>query len=216
MLGKILKTMFVLLFFSFTICSLNCCADKKEERVVLEPGCYAVFHTSLGNITCLLYEKETPVTTAYFIGLAEGTKEWIDPKTGNKEKRRFYDGLIFHRVIPGFMIQGGDPKGDGTGGPGYKFKDEFNPDLNFDCPGRLAMANAGPDTNGSQFFITHKPTPWLNHRHTIFGQVVEGQGVVDKIGRVKTAAGNRPRENVIIQKLEIIRIDEKREKSGSR
>lgn len=174
----------------------------------LKPGTYAVFDTSMGEIICELYEKEAPKTVANFVGLAEGTKEWTDPKTGKKVKKRFYDGLIFHRVIPDFMIQGGDPKGDGTGGPGYKFEDEIKPDLVFDKPGRLAMANAGPNTNGSQFFITQKPTPWLNGRHTIFGQVVKGQGVVDKIGGAKRDRRDRPLEDVVIKKLTILRVEE--------
>ena len=149
----------------------------------MKPGLYAVFHTSKGKIVCVLFEKEAPKTVANFTGLAEGTKEWTDPKTRTKVKKRFYDGLIFHRVIPNFMIQGGDPLGTGTGGPGYKFEDEFSANLKFDKPGRLAMANAGPNTNGSQFFITHVPTPHLNNAHTIFGEVKGSadQAVVDSI-----------------------------------
>lgn len=209
MLAKISKSTFILLLLSLSLLSFTCCADKKKDKdkeTSLAPGLYAVFHTTLGKITCILYEKEAPETVENFVALAEGTKEWTDPKTGNMVKKRFYDGLIFHRVIPKFMIQGGDPRGDGTGGPGYQFKDEFNPDLIFDRPGILAMANSGPNTNGSQFFITHKPTPWLNHRHTIFGQAVEGKDIVDKIVEVRKNRVNRPLEDVIIEKLEIIRI----------
>jgi len=163
----------------------------------------------MGNITCILFEKEAPKTVANFVGLTNGTKEWTDPKTGKKVKKRFYDGLIFHRVIPDFMIQCGDPTGTGRGDPGYKFEDEFHPALKFDKPGRLAMANSGPNTNGSQFFITHVPTPWLNNKHTIFGQVIEGQDVVDSIGNVKKDGGNKPLEDVVINKLEIRKIKTK-------
>jgi len=180
--------------------------SKEEKETSLKPGLYAIFHTSKGDITCVLFEKEAPKTIDNFVGLANGTKEWTDPKTGKKVKKRFYDGLIFHRVISNFMIQGGDPEGTGRGGPGYRFEDEFNSDLKFDKPGRLAMANAGPNTNGSQFFITTVPTPWLNNKHTIFGQVIEGQDVTDKIEEVKKGMGDKPLEDVVIQKLEIKRI----------
>src|SRR4029077_5331467 len=132
-----------------------------------------------GTITVTLFDKQAPVTIANFMGLANGTKEYKDPKTGQMKKSKFYDGLTFHRVIPNFMIQGGDPLGTGTGGPGYKFEDEFVSDLVFDKPGKLAMANSGPATNGSQFFITVAPTPWLNGHHTIFGQITKGQDVAD-------------------------------------
>ena len=176
------------------------------KEASLKSGLYAIFHTSEGEITCMLYEGEAPKTIDNFVGLANGAKEWTDPKTGKKVKERFYDGLIFHRVIPDFMIQGGDPEGTGRGGPGYRFEDECHPDLKFDKPGRLAMANAGPNTNGSQFFITHVPTPWLDNKHTIFGQVVEGQDVVDKIGGVKKDRGDKPLDDVVIQKLEITKI----------
>lgn len=169
------------------------------------PGLYAVFDTSLGKITCQLFEKEAPKTVANFVGLAEGTKEWLDPKMNQKVKKRFYDGLMFHRVIPDFMIQGGDPLGNGRGGPGYRFEDEFHPDLKFDRPGRLAMANAGPNTNGSQFFITEVPTPHLDQRHTIFGQCIEGMEIVAKIARAPTGAMNRPIQDAVIQKLIILR-----------
>jgi peptidyl-prolyl cis-trans isomerase A (cyclophilin A) len=170
----------------------------------LSPGTYAVFETSLGKITVRLFEKEAPKTVANFVGLADGTKEWTDPKSRQPVKKRFYDGLIFHRVIPNFMIQGGDPLGSGMGGPGYKFEDEFSPNLKFDQPGRLAMANAGPNTNGSQFFITEAPTPHLTNRHTIFGQVVEGQEVVNKIARVPRDGNDRPNTPVVIQKVTIL------------
>jgi len=198
-------TISLLLFIMCSFSSLSHAADK-EKGTKLKPGLYALFHTSMGTITCVLFEKEAPKTVANFVGLAEGTKEWTDPKTSTKVKKRFYDGLIFHRVIPNFMIQGGDPEGTGRGGPGYMFEDECRPELTFDQPGRLAMANAGPNTNGSQFFITHVPTPWLNNKHTIFGQVVEGQELVDKIGNVKKGMRDKPLEDVVITKLEIKRI----------
>ncbi len=155
-----------------------------------EPGEYATIHTSMGNITVRLFEKEAPITVRNFVGLARGTKDWKDPKTGQMvHGRPLYTGTVFHRVIPNFMIQGGDPLGTGMGDPGFTIADEFVPALKFDVPGRLAMANIGqPHTGGSQFFITVAPTPWLNGKHTIFGQVVEGQDVVDKIVTVKTAA----------------------------
>ena len=175
------------------------------ETAKLSPGLYAIFETSMGNITCQLFEKEAPKTVANFIGLAEGTKEWTDPKTGQKVKRRLYDGLIFHRVIPQFMIQGGDPMGTGIGGPGYQFEDEFSPNLKFDQPGRLAMANAGPNTNGSQFFITEVPTLHLSNRHTIFGQCSEGQDVISKIASVPKGPMDKPLTDVVIKKLTILR-----------
>lgn len=161
-------------------------------------GTYAAFQTSLGTIVCRLFPEKTPMTCANFIELAEGTREWKDPRTGAKVKRPFYDGLVFHRVIPEFMIQGGCPLGRGTGDPGYKFKDEFDPSLKFDRPGLLAMANSGPNTNGSQFFITEVPTQWLTNKHTIFGEVVSGLDLVTKIA----AAGNG---QVILTKLSIVR-----------
>lgn len=172
----------------------------------LKSGTYAIFMTNHGVIICQLFEKETPETVANFIGLAEGTKEWIDPKSGEKVKKLFYDGTIFHRVIPDFMIQGGDPTGTGRGGPGYRFKDEIVKELTFDGPGKLAMANAGPNTNGSQFFITHKDTSWLNGKHTIFGQVVKGQEVVNEIGSVKRGPGDKPIEDVVLKKVVIERV----------
>jgi peptidyl-prolyl cis-trans isomerase A (cyclophilin A) len=170
-----------------------------------EPGLYATITTSMGVIVCKLFEKEAPLTVANFVGLARGTKEWTDPKTGQKVKRPLYNGTIFHRVIPDFMIQGGDPLGTGMGDPGYKFKDEFNPSLKFDKPGRLAMANAGPNTNGSQFFITVVPTPHLNNHHTIFGDVVEGMDVVNKIVAVPRDSNDKPRTPVVIRSIRIQR-----------
>lgn len=161
----------------------------------------AVLETSKGTIEVSLYEKEAPVTVANFVDLATGKKEYIDPKSGQKKKSNYYDGLIFHRVIPNFMIQGGDPLGTGTGGPGYQFQDEFAPSLKFDGPGYLAMANSGPGTNGSQFFITVAATPWLNNRHTIFGKVTKGQDVVSAISEVPRDPMDRPNTPVTIKKL---------------
>jgi peptidyl-prolyl cis-trans isomerase A (cyclophilin A) len=147
---------------------------------------YATFKTSMGDIVVKLLPAKAPNTVQNFVGLAEGTKEWTDPRSGQKSKAPLYDGTVFHRVIPDFMVQGGDPLGTGTGGPGYRFADEIGPDNKFSKPGLLAMANAGPGTNGSQFFITEVPTPWLDKGHTIFGEVVKGGELVPKI----TRAGN--------------------------
>ena len=164
---------------------------------------YAVLETNQGEIVCLLYPKSAPKTVANFVGLAKGEKEWTDPATGEKTKRPLYNGTIFHRVIPDFMIQGGDPLGKGIGGPGYKFEDEFDPVLTFSNPGTLAMANSGPNTNGSQFFITVAPTTWLNGKHTIFGRVIEGQAVVDAISNVKRDERDNPINPVVLEKVTI-------------
>jgi peptidyl-prolyl cis-trans isomerase A (cyclophilin A) len=169
----------------------------------LKPGLYAILETSAGNITCELFPDKAPVTVENFTGLAKGTKEFTDPSSGQRAKRPFYDGLTFHRVIPDFMIQAGCPLGTGTGGPGYQFKDEFAKGLGFDRPGRLAMANAGPGTNGSQFFITVGPTDWLNNKHTIFGQVVEGQDVADKISKLPKDRRDRPATTVVMKSIRI-------------
>ncbi|PYV73113.1 MAG: peptidylprolyl isomerase, partial [Acidobacteria bacterium] len=150
-----------------------------------QPGTYAIFNTSEGNIVCRLFEKDAPKTLQNFTELAEGKREWVHPNTRKKSSDRLYDGTIFHRVIPNFMIQGGDPQGTGMGGPGYQFEDETRGSSHkFDKPGKLAMANAGPNTNGSQFFITVAATDWLTGKHTIFGEVIEGQDVVDKIANL--------------------------------
>ena len=170
------------------------------------PGMYAVIETSHGTIVAELFPSQTPKTVENFTGLAEGTKEYTDPNLGQKVKRHFYDGLMFHRVIPGFMMQGGDPLGTGTGGPGYRFEDEIVSSLTFKEAGRLAMANAGPNTNGSQFFITQKPTEWLNGKHTIFGQVVEGMEVVDKICGTLGSPSGSPKEPVVMKKVTIERV----------
>jgi len=171
-----------------------------------EAGTYAIFETSIGNIVVKLLEKEAPKTVANFIGLAEGTREFTDVATGQKVKRNFYDGLGFHRVIPQFMIQGGCPRGNGTGDPGYKFADEFHPSLKHAKAGKLSMANSGPNTNGSQFFITVAPTPWLDNRHTIFGEVVEGQEIADKISNAPRDSNDRPRTPISLNKVKIERV----------
>ena len=167
---------------------------------------YAVIETNHGTIVAELYADKTPKTVENFVGLAEATKPYKDPNLGEMVKKHFFDGLIFHRVIPGFMMQGGDPLGSGMGGPGYRFEDEIVPALTFDKPGRLAMANSGPNTNGSQFFITQVPTPHLNGRHTIFGQVVEGQDIVDKICTTLGTPGGKPKETVSMKKVTINRV----------
>jgi peptidyl-prolyl cis-trans isomerase A (cyclophilin A) len=166
---------------------------------------YATLKTSMGEIVIQLFEDKAPKTVANFVDLATGTKEWTDPKSGTKVKRPLYNGTIFHRVIPGFMIQGGDPLGNGTGGPGYRFEDEINPDLKHSKPGILSMANAGPNTNGSQFFITEKATPWLDGKHTVFGEVVKGQNVVDSIANVPRDFRDRPIKDVVLQEVIITR-----------
>src|SRR5438067_11883871 len=169
-----------------------------------QPGTYALFTTSEGNIVGRLFEKDAPKTVQNFTDLAERKREWRHPSTGKKSSVRLYDGTIFHRVIPDFMIQGGDPQGTGMGGPGYQFEDETKGSPHkFDKPGKLAMANAGPNTNGSQFFITVGPTTWLTGRHTIFGEVVEGQDVVEKITALPRARNDRPNKDVVLKKVTI-------------
>lgn len=171
------------------------------------PGTYAVFHTSEGNIACRLHEKDAPKTVANFVELAEGSREWTHPTNNKKSKDKLFDGTIFHRVIPKFMIQGGDPAGTGFGGPGYKFEDETKGSPHsFNKPGKLAMANSGPNTNGSQFFITVAATPWLDGNHTIFGEVVEGQDIANKISELDRDRSDKPRKPVFIEKVVIERI----------
>ena len=168
---------------------------------------YAILHTSSGDIEILLLPDHAPKTVANFVELATGVREWTDPRTGAKTSAPLYDGTVFHRVIPNFMIQGGDPLGTGTGGPGYQFADEFHPDLSFDRPYLLAMANAGPGTNGSQFFITTAATAWLNRKHTIFGEVLDpaSRAVVDTIGTTSTGPRDRPFEDVVITSVVVER-----------
>jgi peptidyl-prolyl cis-trans isomerase A (cyclophilin A) len=166
---------------------------------------YAILKTNMGDIVVQLYEDKAPKTVANFIALATGAKEWTDPKTREKVKRPLYNGTVFHRVIPGFMIQGGDPLGNGTGGPGYRFEDEFNADLKHSKAGILSMANAGPNTNGSQFFITLAPTPWLDGKHSVFGEVVKGQNVVEAIANTPRDFRDRPMKDVVLQEVTITR-----------
>jgi peptidyl-prolyl cis-trans isomerase A (cyclophilin A) len=163
----------------------------------------ATLRTNQGPIVIRLLPDHAPKTVRNFVDLAQGGREWTDPRTGRVTTGRLYDGTIFHRVIPNFMIQGGDPLGTGTGGPGYQFADEFHPELQFDRPYLLAMANAGPGTNGSQFFITTVPTPHLNRRHTIFGEVIQGQEVVDQISHTATDGRDRPVKDVVLESVEI-------------
>ena len=165
----------------------------------------ATLHTTLGDIKINLFQDQAPKTVRNFVGLADGSKEWTHPKTNSKTNEPLYDGTIFHRVIPGFMIQGGDPLGTGTGGPGYRFEDEFHGELTFDRPYLLAMAKSGPGTNGSQFFITVAPTAWLNRKHSIFGEVAdqESRDIVDAIAAVPTGGQDRPKENVVINSVTI-------------
>jgi peptidyl-prolyl cis-trans isomerase A (cyclophilin A) len=165
----------------------------------------ATLRTSHGQVVLRLFPDHAPKTVRNFVELAEGGRQWTDPRTGRATTDKLYDGTVFHRVIPNFMIQGGDPLGSGRGGPGYKFADEIHPDLRFDRPYLLAMANAGPGTNGSQFFITVAPTPWLNGKHTIFGEVIEGRDVVDAISLVKTGSQDRPVEDVTVESVTVQR-----------
>jgi len=171
------------------------------------PGVYAIFDTTEGTLVCRLFEQDAPVTVKNFIELAEGTRDWEHPRGGKKSNTPLYHGTIFHRVIPDFMIQGGDPLGTGTGGPGYRFQDETkNSPHRFDKPGKLAMANSGPNTNGSQFFITVAPTQWLTGNHTIFGEVVEGQGIADKISKVPRGRQDKPNNDVVLNSVTIERV----------
>jgi peptidyl-prolyl cis-trans isomerase A (cyclophilin A) len=175
--------------------------------MALTPGTYAHFNTSEGKITVRLFEVDAPVTVKNFIDLAEGAKEWTHPTTRAKSNDKLFDGTVFHRVIPDFMIQGGDPTGTGMGGPGYRFQDETKGSPHkFDKPGKLAMANSGPNTNGCQFFITVAPTPHLLGMHTIFGEVVEGQDIAHKISRVPRNAHDKPHKPVVLESVVVERV----------
>ena len=189
-----------LIFILITALTLTGCSKTESENMNT-----AILNTSMGEIVIELFPDQAPKTVKNFVELATGAKEWVDPNIGEKVKTNLYDGTIFHRVIPGFMIQGGDPLGSGMGGPGYNFADEFHGELNFDRPYLLAMANAGPNTNGSQFFITVAPTTWLNRKHTIFGEVKDAasQKVVDAISTVKTGANDKPVQAVKINSVTI-------------
>jgi len=182
-------------------------APQATAAALIRPnGPTVVMDTSMGRITCQFFQKQAPKTVANFIALAQGTRDWTDPSTKRVMHRKpLFDGTVFHRVIPEFMIQGGDPTGTGMGDPGYSFEDEFDPDLGFDVPGRLAMANSGPNTNGSQFFVTEVPTPHLNQHHTIFGQCDESSVlVVQNIARVQVGADDKPVTPVVLKKVTIV------------
>lgn len=204
-----IKKVFWIYLFAFLLAAFSFRADAKTKAKETKKGngeMFALFETSKGNFKVKLLSDKAPKTVENFVGLAEGTKEWTDPKTGNKVKKPFYDGLTFHRVIKDFMIQGGCPLGTGTGGPGYRFEDEFTPgQQKHDKPGILSMANAGPNTNGSQFFVTTVPTPWLDGRHTVFGEVVEGIDVVHSIENSKTGPMDRPAEPIVIKHVKIVK-----------
>jgi peptidyl-prolyl cis-trans isomerase A (cyclophilin A) len=191
-----------LAFFSLLLFGAPVVAVQKGDTVVAT-GTYAVFTTSEGNFTVRLFDQEAPKTVENFVGLATGTKEWTDPRSNKKVKQPYYDGIVFHRVIDGFMIQGGDPLGQGIGGPGYSFADEFHPKLRHNKAGILSMANRGPNTNGGQFFITLGPTPHLDDRHSVFGEVVEGMDVIKKIGSTKTDGRDRPVTDIVIKSVKI-------------
>ncbi len=179
-------------------------SQEDNGRQIVAEQLYATLKTNHGDIQVRLFPNHTPITVKNFVELAQGEREWTNPTTGEKSTAKLYDGTVFHRVISGFMIQGGDPLGNGTGGPGYQFQDEFHPDLRFDKPYLLAMANAGPGTNGSQFFLTVSPTTWLNRKHTIFGEVVDpaSQKVIDAIATVQTnPRTDRPLKDVVIESV---------------
>jgi peptidyl-prolyl cis-trans isomerase A (cyclophilin A) len=186
--------------FDLAIALAGSPAEKKEKGDL-----YATLHTSQGDLVVRLFEKQAPNTVANFVGLARGTKEWREPDSGKWVKRPLYKGVLCHRVIPNFMIQCGDPSGTGRGGPGYTFDDEFDPSLKHDKPGMLSMANRGAGTNGSQFFVTEAPAPHLDGHHAIFGEVVKNVDLISKITRVKTDAGNKPVEDVVIKSIDIFR-----------
>ncbi len=175
------------------------------ESLGLGKGLYAIFETSLGEMTVQLEEEKAPETVKNFVGLATGEKEYTDPKTGEKSHAPFFDGTVFHRIIKNFMIQGGDRLGQGTGGPGYRFKDEFHLSLKHLGAGILSMANSGPNTNGSQFFITLVPTPWLDGKHAVFGKLVRGEDVLKTLGGVPTGSMDRPRDEVKLVRVKIVR-----------
>jgi peptidyl-prolyl cis-trans isomerase A (cyclophilin A) len=189
------------------LCEDRCLTYSCDEGRSVAQQLFATLNTNQGSIRLELFPDQAPKTVANFVELAEGTREWSDPRTGRKQQTPLYAGTPFHRVISGFMIQGGDPLGNGTGGPGYQFADEFHPELQFDQPYLLAMANAGPNTNGSQFFITVGATPWLNFKHTIFGRVADdgSRRVVDTIAALETDRSDRPSSPVVIESVDVAR-----------
>jgi peptidyl-prolyl cis-trans isomerase A (cyclophilin A) len=199
-----MKSYSIALLSFVLLSSISFAQPKPAAKSKTAAGKTAVIETTQGNITVKLFPETAPKTVENFIGLATGKKEWKDPATGKAMKNKpLYSGTIFHRVIPDFMIQAGDPLGKGIGGPGYQFEDETKPSDSFDHPGILAMANAGPNTNGSQFFITVKPTPWLNGKHTIFGEVTTGMDVVKKISEAARDEADQPKEPIKIKKIVI-------------
>ena len=200
-----MKTAMIMNWLAIALWAIGASSGFTTEVQDKKGPVYATLKTSMGDIVIQLFEDKAPKTVANFVGLASGTKDWTDPKTGAKVKRPLYNGTIFHRVIPGFMIQAGDPLGNGTGGPGYRFEDEINPDLKHSKPGILSMANAGPNTNGSQFFITQKATPWLDGKHTVFGEVIKGHNVVDAIANTPRDSRDRPLKEVVLQEVIISR-----------
>ena len=189
--------------------SAQAAASDAVKEATKADGLYAVLDTSMGVVVCKLHADKAPVTVANFIGLALGEKTWKDPKSGAERSDPFYDGLLFHRILKDFMVQGGCPLGTGTGNPGYKFVDEFHPDLRHDKPGVLSMANSGPNTNGSQFFITHVPTPWLDDKHSVFGQCILGQDVLNEMAGVKMVGPGprpfKPETPIVLKKLTLVR-----------
>ena len=194
-----LRKVWVLAAFLVALSGITTAAQEKKGPL------YATIKTSAGDVVVLLFEDKAPKTVANFVGLATGTKEWTDPKSRQQVKRPLYNGTIFHRVIPDFMIQAGDPLGNGTGGPGFRFEDEFHPELKHSKAGILSMANAGPNTNGSQFFITMKVTPWLDGKHSVFGEVVKGQEVVSAIANMPRDSRDKPVKDVVLQEVVISR-----------
>jgi len=189
-------------YFSAAVVAFVLCFVLYSNVMAKTKKTYAVIKTSMGDITCQLYPDKAPLTVKNFVGLATGTGKWIDPKTNEAGNGPLYNGVIFHRVIPDFMIQTGDPLGNGTGGPGYRFEDEFDDSLDFSSPGILAMANSGPNTNGSQFFVTVAPCQWLNGKHTIFGKVTKGYDVAVKISQAQTK-NDRPLSPITIKQIYI-------------
>lgn len=204
-MGNCVRKMSRLTSALIVLLAVSACGGPRNQGDT-RPARKAIIKTTMGDIVCELYPDKAPITVDIIAGLADGSREWTDPKTGAKKTGTpYFDGIIFHRVIPKFMIQTGDPLGVGRGGPGFTFQDEFSPDLHFDRPGRLAMANSGPGTNGSQFFITVAPTEHLDGMHTIFGQVIEGQEVANAISEAPRDGTDMPSQEIKIKSIEIVR-----------